>query len=136
MIQYNSSYSSIPSSALNLFYSKLSPLDEYIIFQTDQYKYSMLVNPLHGDITQYDITRANSSYSGNYYNISSHLVDSFDYSYSNEYYVYSNLGIGIMDVKPVDTIIQSWSVVGICLLLFLGVLFRGLFSCDRKRRYW
>ncbi len=136
MTQYSDSYSSIPSAAINLFYSKLSPLDEYIIFQTGQYQYSMLVKPLHGDVIQYDITRSNSSYSGNYYTISSHFVDSFDYSYSNEYYIYSNLGIGIMDVKPVDTLIQSWAVVGICCLLFLGVVFRGLFKCDRKLRYW
>lgn len=138
MTQYTGTQSSIGANYLNAFYSKLGPLDEYIIMQTGQYTYEMLVHRIpSGDYCGYKIERqstgSSSSY-GYYYDMTELTSVTWDYTVYNEMYVYSNIGYGTMSVLPVHEIMVCWSVTGLTCLLFLAVIFKGaLFKCLRKK---
>lgn len=135
MVTQSTDYSTISSTVLQLFYSKLGPLDEYIIMRTDEDEYTMLVRKIpSGTVTEYVCTRvyASSSWGSSYYDITSSSGD-FDYSVSNEFYVYSNVGLGTMDILPVHEIMTSFACVSLCCLIFLAVMFKGaLFKICRK----
>lgn len=125
MTQY-SEYGSVSSSHLNLFYSKLKIFDRYVIFRTGDQTYSMLVENIPtGQVTQYDISR--SSNYGSTYTLTSFDRSEFDYTISNEYYVYSNDGVGTMQLLPCHSITLTFAVCGILSLLFIKQFFGRLF---------
>lgn len=129
MTQY-SEYGTINSTILNLFYSKLQVLDQYIIFRTGDNTYSMLVKNLPtGKITRYDVSR--SSNYGNY-TITSYEASEFTYTVTNEYYVHSNVGLGTMQVLPVHSITLTFAVCGLLGFYFLKTFFRRLFYSRKK----
>ncbi len=128
--QYTGSYGSISSDVQNLIANKVSLLDRYILMQTGDGVYTALVyNPATRTCRQFQITRGQ-------YN-SGYQVDvtfgDFDYSVSNEYYVYSNVGYGrALDLPVYDGVI-SWSLVFIAVLLSFAVVFKGaLFKCLKR----
>lgn len=133
MRQHNE-YSTISQTVLDVFYSKIGPLDEYIIMRTGEDEYGMLLHRIpSGDIIEYTIERINSSSWGNSYFVLSESSGTWDYNVTNEMYVYSNIGYGTMDILPVHEIMTSWSTVGLVCLIFLGVIFKGaLFKICRK----
>lgn len=131
--QYNE-YGSIPADVQNFVANKCSLLDRYVLFQTGEYQYGAIVfDPVREIGTQYTFTR-----SGNYnsnYTVSAAEVDEMSYSIGNEYYVYSNEGYGKALDLPVHDTAVAWSLTALCVLVFFGVMFKGvLFKCLRKRR--
>lgn len=131
VIQYGTS--TVPTAALNLFYSKLGILDEYIIMTTGEYEYSCLAKDFVTDETVcYVVSRYNNIGSGTYYEIQE-VTSDWSYSVANEYYVYSNIGIGTMQVLPIHTMIMSWAITGIVCICALAIVFKGaLYPCLRR----
>ena len=142
MTQYNSysSYSSISDTFLHAFYSKLGPLDEYIIMRTGENDYGMLVHRIPSkEVESYEIHRnyysGGSGYNQYYYTMVGPNSDTWDYTVSNELYVYSNVGLGTMAVLPVHEMMVCFAVSGAVCLLFLGLVFKGaIFKCLRPNR--
>ena len=132
--QYTDSYSSPSTDIQNLIANKVSILDRYVLMQTGEYEYSALVyNPCTKKCTRYTISR--TSQSGNrVYQIS--LSDStFDYNVTNEYYVYSNDGIGKALTLPVTANVTAYSLLIISCSLMFAIVFKGvLFKCLRRKR--
>lgn len=128
--------SSIPSQVINISNNKVGVLDDYILYCTGEYRYSLLTKSrLPGQTAKlYTFSRSNSS-GDRYYTVSVTDNVPFDYQVTNEYYVYSNIGYG-QALSPVcyDGI-QTFSLAGISCALFLGIVFKGgLFKCLRRKR--
>lgn len=135
--QYTDSYSNPSIDIQNLIANKVSLLDEYILMQTGQYEYTALVcNTSTGKCTQYIISRSSSSGYSNYYKVNTVVDAAFEYTVTNEYYVYSNVGYGKSLELPAAEGVQSHSLAIICLVLLFAIFFKGvLFKClDSKRR--
>lgn len=126
---------SISSTWLNFFYSKIGPLDEYIIMQIGEGSYGCLVRRIPSrEVIEYRITRNGSSYGSYSYTFNEDTSASWNYSVSNEIYVYSNLGMGTMSVLPCHEIMVCWGITGLVCLVFLMLVFKGsMFKCLRKK---
>ena len=133
--QYTDGYSSPSSEIQNLIANKVSLLDQYILMQTDQYEYTALIyNPNTKKCIEYTITRSSSSGYNNLYSVSSAETD-FEYTVSNEYYVFSNVGYGRSLDLPVYDGVQSFSLIIICVALLFAIVFKGaIFKCLRPKR--
>lgn len=133
--QYTDSYSSPSSDIQNLIANKCSILDRYILMQTGEYEYSALVyNPCTKKCTQYTISRITTTGYNNRYQITEKTGD-FDYTVTNEYYVYSNDGYGKALDLPVTESVTSFSLLIISCVLMFAVVFKGvLFKCLRRKR--
>ena len=90
--QYTSSYGSISTDIQNIIANKISLTDSYILMQTGQYEYTALVKNIVTKKTDKYVISRNSG-SNNYYTVTKSSSD-FNYTVSNEYYVYSNVGYG------------------------------------------
>lgn len=132
--QYTDTNSSAGSDIQNLIANKISLLDQYILMQTGEYEYTALVyNPNTKKCIEYTITRSSSNYSSRY--TVSEAEGDFEYSVSNEYYVFSNVGYGRSLDLPVYDGVISFSLIIICCLLMFAVVFKGaLFRCLKLRR--
>lgn len=135
IIQYTESYGSISSDIQNLIANKISLLDQYVLMQTGQYQYTALVyNPASKECKRYVINRASSSGYSNYYTIQESTAE-FEYTISNEYYVYSNIGKGKSIDLPVYEGVISHSLVVLCCIALFAVVFKGaLFKCLKRKR--
>ena len=130
----NGYYSTVDSNVQAVVSNKIALLDNYVLFQTGEYEYTALIqNSITKDTTQYKISRG-SSYSGSYSITTTDNVD-FDYSISNEMYVYSNVGQGRALELPVYKGVISYSLIIMCCAMLFAIVFKGvLFRClDRKR---
>lgn len=129
--QYDNS--TVPTAALNLFYSKLGILDEYIIMATGDYQFTCLARDIvTGECTSYVVNRYSGTNFNTYYDLTTTTSD-WSYSISNEYYVYSNIGVGTMQVLPVHTMLMSWALTGIVCICALAIVFKGaLYPCLRR----
>ena len=131
--QYTDGYSSIPSQVVSIVNNKCSLLDKFIIMQTGDRQYSALVyNVCSKKGKQYVFKRP---YNESYYTVTESDISSFDYKVTNEYYVYSNDGIG----QSVDLMVfegaTAHAVVIVSLFVMFAVIFKGaLFKCLRRRR--
>lgn len=131
----NGYYSSVDSNAQAVIANKISLLDNYILFQTGDNEFTALIqNSITKDTTQYKISR-NSSYNSNYTLVKFENVD-FDYTVTNEMYVYSNVGYGRSLDLPVNEGVISHSLIIICCTMLFAIVFKGvLFKClDRLKR--
>lgn len=130
MTQYTD-YGSIPQAVRDVVANKCHLLDQYILMQTGQTEYTALVrNPVTKEVKQYRFNRTN--------NYSQYAVTessgTWDYSVTNEYYCYSNIGYGAALDLPVTTGTIAHSSVVITCAIMLAVVFKGvLFPCLRKR---
>ena len=133
--QYADSYSNPSVDIQNLIANKCSILDRYVLMQTGEYEYTALVyNPCTKKCTQYTISRISQSGYNNRYKITS-KDSTFDYNVTNEYYVYSNDGIGKALNLPVTESVTSFSLLIIACSLMFGIVFKGvLFKCLRLKR--
>lgn len=133
--QYTDSYSSIPSQVVSIVNNKCSLLDKFIIMQTGDRQYTALIyNVCSKKGKQYDFSRS-SNYNTNYYTVTERDISSFDYTVTNEYYVYSNDGIG----QTVDLMVYhgatAHAVVIVSLFAMFAVIFKGaMFKCLRRKR--
>lgn len=131
--QYTDSYSSIPSQVVSIVNNKCSLLDKFIIMQTGDRQYTALIyNVCSKKGKQYVFSRSSNF---NYYTVSESDISSFDYTVTNEYYVYSNDGIG----QSVDLMVYhgatAHAVVIVSLFVMFAVIFKGaLFKCLRRKR--
>lgn len=128
--------SSIPSQVVNISNNKVGVLDDYILYCIGEYSYGLLVKSRlpHQKARLYTFSRSGAG-GYNYYTVT--LTDNvqFDYSVSNEYYVYSNIGFG-QALSPVcyDGL-QTFSLVSMTCVLFLAIVFKGgLFKCLRLKK--
>lgn len=128
--------SSIPSQVVNISNNKVGVLDDYILYCTGEYRYSLLTRSrLPGQTAKlYTFSRYDST-GDRYYNVTFTDNVPFEYNVSNEYYVYSNIGYG-QALNPVCWQgIQTFSLAGITCALFLGIVFKGgLFKCLRQKK--
>ena len=133
--QYTDSYSSPSADIQNLIANKCSILDRYVLMQTGEYEYTALVyNPCTKKCTQYTISRITTTGYNNRYKITS-KDSTFDYNVTNEYYVYSNDGLGKALNLPVTESVTSFSLLIIACSLMFGIVFKGvLFKCLRRKR--
>lgn len=133
MITQYTTYGSINADIQNLVANSVSLLDSYILMQTGEYEYTALIkNNASKEVEEITITRSSSSYSSGY-SVSRASVDEFEYSVSNEYYVYSNCGIGKSINIPSYEGALTYSMVGLTVLIFFMVVFKGaLFKCLRR----
>lgn len=130
MDQYTD-YSTIPQQIRDVVANKVKLLDEYILLQTGQYEYTALIHDLvTGDVTQLRFTRAS--------NYSNYTVDqsagTWDFTVINEYYCYSNVGLGAaLDLPVYDGIQAHGSAVLVVVLMFLIVFRSALFPFRKKK---
>lgn len=128
--------SSIPSQVINISNNKVGVLDDYILYCTGEYRYSLLIKSRLPGQTAKLYTFSRSSTGGyNYYTVSFTDNVPFDYQVSNEYYVYSNIGYGQALTPVCWQGIQTFSLAGISCALFLAIVFKGgLFKCLRRKK--
>lgn len=131
MTQYDS-YSTIPQAVRDVVANKISLLDFYILMQTGQYEYTALVyKPGLNECRKYVFTRGD--------NYSSYSVveseGSFEYTVTNEYYCYSNVGYGAALDLPVTELATAHASVILACALMLAIVFKGaIFPCLRRKR--
>lgn len=132
MVQYTD-YGTVPQAVRDLVANKCQLLDEYILMQTGQSEYTALIrNPVTDTTTQIVVSRANNY--GTYSVVQTYGV--WDYTVTNEYYCYSNIGYGAALDLPVVEGLQAHASAVIVSVLMLAILFKGvLFPClDRVKR--
>lgn len=124
-------YSTIPQQIRDIVANKVKLLDEYILFQTDDYEYTALIHDLITD----EVTRLTFSRSENYgvYAVSQ-SEGVWEYTVRNEYYCYSNIGYGAALNLPVIEGIQAHSAAVLISVLMFLVVFRSLLFPFQKRR--
>ena len=131
--QYTDSYSSIPSQVVSIVNNKCSLLDKFIIMQTGERQYTALIYNVCSKKGKQLVFSRSSNY--NNYTVSESDISSFDYTVTNEYYLYSNDGIG----QSVDLMVYhgatAHAVVIVSLFVMFAVIFKGaLFKCLRRKR--
>lgn len=136
--QYSNSYgySSVDTNAREVIANKISVLDKYVLMQTGENEYTALVkNTMSKKTTLYKVTRNSSNYNS-YMTLTSSENADFDYTISNEMYVYSNVGKGRSLDLPVNQGLQTHSLVIITCVILFAIVFKGvLFKClDKIRR--
>lgn len=133
MISQYSEYGSISSDIQNLVANSVSVLDQYILMQTGEYQYTALIkNMASKDVEKIVVSRDSSNYNTKYSVKRSNGSD-FDFSVSNEYYVYSNVGYGKSLEIPSYEGIRTYGLTALTVLVFFMVMFKGaLFKCLKK----
>lgn len=133
MITQYTDYGSISSDIQNLVANNVSLLDSYILMQTGQYEYTALIKNLASkDVEQIKVSRNSSNYSSLYSVTRQNGVD-FDFDVSNEYYVYSNVGIGKSLNIPSYEGARTYGLTALTVLVFFAVVFKGaLFKCLKR----
>lgn len=129
MVQYTE-YGTVPQAVRDLVANKCQLLDQYILMQTGQQEYTALVrNPVTKETIQYRVYRTNN------YNTWT-VVQTYgvwEYTVTNEYYCYSNIGYGSALNLPVVEGIQAHAGAVLVCVLMLAIIFKGaLFPCLRK----
>lgn len=130
MIQYED-LRDIPSGVRDLTASKISLLDQYILFQTGENEFTALVySPGLKVCKQYVFTGSDDLSS---FTVAESEGD-FKYSVSNEYYCCSNVGYGTALELPVTDLAIAHSTVILACALMLAIVFKGvLFPCLRRK---
>lgn len=131
MVQYTE-YGSIPQGVRDIVANKVSLLDQYMLIQTDQYEYTaQILDTSTKEVEEIRIYRG-SNYGQYYVEVTE---GTWDWSISNEYYCYSNVGYGSsLDLPVMEGVTAHASIIIACALMF-AIVFKGvLFPCLRKRR--
>lgn len=131
IIQYsNNGIYSMPSSTVtNYFKNYIMPTDSYIIMQTGQYTWSCVVDRVVGNDYIIRVTRPSGSGS---YTVTNTVTTDTTYLVSNDFYVYSNLGIGNkLDIDYSSFICGFLAVL--CGVLAFKSIFGGCLLRRRKR---
>lgn len=131
--QYTSSYSAPSTDIQNLIANKCNILDRYIVMQTGETTYTGLVyNPVTKKCKEYTISRMTGTGYSNRYEVNEKNSE-FEYQVSNEYYVFSNDGVGRSIDLPINESITSISLLIISCSLMFAIVFKGvLFKCLRR----
>lgn len=134
-VDQSTDYGSISADIQNLVANSVSVLDQYILMQTGEYEYTALIKNLASkEVEEITITRDSTNYNTKY-RVTRKNGSDFDFSVSNEYYVYSNTGIGKSLNIPSYEGIRTYGLTGLTVLIFFMVVFKGaLFKCLENRR--
>lgn len=135
--QYTDNYSSISADIQNIVANDVSLLEDYVLMQTGQYEWTALINTRLINKCRYiRITRSSGSSYNNHYTVSrGEYSGKFGASVSNEYYTYSNVGVGRSLNLPIHDTAVSYSIVFIACLVAFAVVFKGvLFKCLKRRK--
>lgn len=116
MNQYTDSFSNAPSQVISVLENKIGIFDQYFLMQTGQYTWTAWVkSPLRQDYEVYTFVRG-TQYSSSY-SLTSSASASLDADFSNEMYVYSNLGYGSSLVcSQLDYCVAYSSMAIICVI--------------------
>lgn len=137
--QYTDSYGSVSSEIQNIVANNISLLDSYVLMQTGQYEYTALIyDNARKECEKLVFSRSSSSSYNSTYTLSRE-TDSFEYTITNEYYVYSNVGQGrSLDLTNLHSGVTAHATAVIMLVICFAIVFKGvLFKCIdglRKRR--
>lgn len=131
MTQYTE-YGSIPQAVRDVVANKVSLLDQYILMQTGQYEYSALILDAGTKSTKRVTFTRSSNYGA--YTVSESDAD-WDWNVSNEFYCYSNVGVGAaLDLPVYEGVTAHATIILACALMF-AIIFKGaLFKCFRRRK--
>lgn len=135
MITQYTEYSTINADIQNLIANNVSLLDNYILMQTGQYEYKALIKNLASkEVEQITISRNSENYNTRY-SVERSQVSNFDYNVLNEYYVYSNVGVGkSLDIPSYEGA-RTYGITALTVLIFFMVVFKGaLFKCLENRK--
>lgn len=134
--QYTDNYSSASSDIQNLVANDISLLEEYVLIQTGQYEWTALINTKGLEkCRKIVISRGTSNYNTNYSVSRGDYTGEFGAVVTNEYYAYSNVGIGKSLDLPIHDIVTSYSLITMCCMLLFAVVFKGaLFKCLKRKR--
>ena len=129
--QYTTSYSNPTTDIQNLVANRVGMVDSYVVMQTAENEFTALIyNNITKDCTQLKFTRTGNY--GSYYTVAE-SDGVWEYAVINEYYVYSNDGVGKSLDLPVYKGVTSFSLCAITCVLTLAILFKGvLFKCLKK----
>lgn len=125
MITQDSDYS-VNSTVKDLFYSKIGVGDQYILMATGQYRIDGYIYSA-GQVKQYTFTRSGTGY----YNNWTCSVSDGDgrFTYSDEFEVYSNVGVGIMEDLPIYAATPAYMQTGLMALIIILVVLGGVWQC-------
>lgn len=130
MTQYTD-YSTVPSQIRDIVANKCSLLDSYILFQTGSGQYVALIqDAVTGEVVQLLFSRGDSY---NHYTVKE-SVGSWEYTITNEYYCYSNIGLGSALDLPVYDVIQAHASAVLTVILMFLVVFKSSLFPFRKRK--
>lgn len=134
--QYTDGYSSPSSDIQNIVANDISLLEEYVLVQTGQYEWTALINTKGlNKCRKIVFTRNSSNYNTAYSVTRGEYNGEFGAVIENEYYTYSNVGVGKSLDLPVHEIVTSYSLITICCMLLFAVVFKGaLFKCLKRKR--
>lgn len=132
--QYTNSYSSPSADIQNIVANSVSILDQYILMQTGEYEYTALVkNIANREVEQIKLTRSPATGYNTQYTVTRQNGAEFDYTVTNEYYVYSNVGYGKSLDIPAYEGVRTYGLTALTVLVFFMVVFKGaLFKWLRK----
>ena len=124
MTQYDE-YGTIPQGVRDLVANKISLLDQYILMQTKELEWTALIrNTSTNECTKLIIYRDSGTYQVY------ETEGTWDWSISNEYYCYSNVGYGASLDLPVMEGVTAHSSIIMCCALMFAIIFKGvLFPC-------
>lgn len=134
--QYSESSSSASSDIQNIVANSVSLLDKYVLFQTGDNEYTALIkNVASKEIEQIRIYRGSGTGYNNRYFVERKEVNDFSWNVTNEYYTFSNCGFGkSLDVPSYEGAL-TYGVTALTVLVFFGVMFKGvLFKCLKRKR--
>lgn len=119
--QYTTSYGTIPSDFVNLVANSVALGDKYILMRTGEYEYTALVKTPYEDKAELIVCRRTSNNST--YTVTRSKAD-YAYQCYNEYYVYSNDGVGKSLDIPAYQATTSYGIGAIVIFLCLWILFK------------
>lgn len=137
LTQYSDGYSTASSDIQNIVANDVALLEDYILIQTGQYEWTALIHTRGLDKCRYiKFNRNSTSGYNNYYTVSrGEYNDEFGANVDNEYYTYSNIGVGRSLSLPINETAISYSMVTICCVLLFAVVFKGaIFKCLRRKK--
>lgn len=130
MIQQHGTYGNIPQAVRDLVANKCHVLDQYVLCQTGDGEYTALVKNVVTKDVEEIVIRKTGNYSSAY-SVTTHDGE-WAWNIGNEYYAYSNVGIGsALDLPVYDGVIAHTSCFITVLLAFL-VIYRGVFAWVKK----
>lgn len=124
MITQSNNNSTASATVQNIVANKVGLLDSYILFNTGDNEYTALIKD-HAtkDIEQIRIYRTNNQ---SQWQVESRTATEFEYTVNNEYYAFSNLGIGQPLNCPIYQQTTAYATVIMCCIVLFAVLFKGV----------
>lgn len=132
----NGSYSTPSTQIVNIALNDTLPIGkDYLVMQTGQYTYVAIIGDYTGGtFVDVDIVTISRPASNGVYTVSRTTADSVTYTVSNDYYVYSSIGLGQFVSYPRTDYYMCLAVVITCVFTVLATVMRNLlprWGCKR-----